>query len=270
MSKESEGKQKRTINIRSKLFLTVTIFSMSVWAFASHAQDTSEKRENRQTSVNSSQTLPPSTVEKPKPPAKPQKEPLDFSSEGRSGQQTAGESRGGCTQVEIPLTAIAPASNVSKTISSHPQWWFYNPYPKSEIKKIEFVLQNQQRQDILRTNLALTETPYFYATIPGDNPGIKENSWYRWYLKVYCHKGENTVPLFVSGWVKRIMPKIETNQVSSDNWTITEYIAQNLWLDAINLLLTDKTSQSSTSNCQQTWQQVINSSEISLNLPFLR
>ena len=59
-------------------------------------------------------------------------EPLDFSSLGRSGQQTAGESRGNCPPSEIPLTAIAPKSNDSKTITSHPKWWFYfyrRPYP---------------------------------------------------------------------------------------------------------------------------------------------
>ena len=259
MRKEGDrAKQKRIINkVCSKLFLVMAIFSISVSAFAN------------QTSVNSSQTVPPSTVPKPKPPAKPQKEPLDFSSVGRSGQQTAGESRGACTQVDIPLTAIAPVSNVSKTISSHPQWWFYNPYPKSEIEKIEFVIQNQQRQDVFRKNLNYdTETSYLSATIPKDNLGIQENHWYRWYLKVYCYQGENAVPLFVSGWVKRVTPKIKTDRVSSNSWTITEYIAQNLWLDAINLLLTDKTSHSSTSNCQQTWQQLINSSEIGLNLPF--
>ena len=65
-----------------------------------------------------------------------QKEPLDFSSLGRSGQQTAGDSRGSCVGHEIPLTAIAPKSNESQTRASHPRWWFYLPDEKSQISKV--------------------------------------------------------------------------------------------------------------------------------------
>ncbi|MGK7895213.1 MAG: DUF928 domain-containing protein, partial [Xenococcus sp. (in: cyanobacteria)] len=55
-----------------------------------------------------------------------EEEPLDFSDTGRSGQQTAGETRSGqCGDVSIPLTALVPSSNSGKTIATHPQLWFY-------------------------------------------------------------------------------------------------------------------------------------------------
>lgn len=64
-----------------------------------------------------------------------EEEPLDFSSSGRSGQQTAGESRGSCPQTNFPLSAIAPKSNESKTRETHPRWWFFLPYESSKISQ---------------------------------------------------------------------------------------------------------------------------------------
>ena len=136
-----------------------------------------------------------------------EEEPIDFSSSGRSGQHTAGESRGGCPHVSYPLSAISPNSHESKTVASHPQWLFYIPYEESQISKIEFVIQDKEEKDILRTNLLPSNnTPYLSATIPETHPGLVTNKEYIWYFKVNCVGGENTVPLFVSGSVQRVLP----------------------------------------------------------------
>ncbi|VEP13367.1 conserved hypothetical protein [Hyella patelloides LEGE 07179] len=198
-----------------------------------------------------------------------EEEPLDFSSSGRSGQQTAGESRGNCPQMNFPLTAIAPKDNVSKTSASHPRWWFYLPYDTSQISKIEFVLQDEERKDLVRKSVVVTETlPYISTTIPRHDLGIKPDRWYRWYLKVYCLEEKDTVPLFVSGWVQRITLDSKDDLLSQEtSLTPTDYAQQGLWLDAIDLLLKTQVSRASASKPSQAWQTIINSPHIDLELP---
>jgi hypothetical protein len=214
-----------------------------------------------------------STVQKEQEENKLEEEPLDFSSSGRSGQQTAGESRGSCPQMNFPLTAIAPKSNVSQTLATHPRWWFFVPYKTSQIKKVEFVVQDEERNDVLRDTIYVPETvPYFSTTIPSTDPGLKSNRWYRWYLKVYCLEGEETVPLFVSGWVQKIIVDGKSNNLNSltlqNSLTVVNYAQKGLWLDAIDLLMKTQVSDASASHLSQIWQKIINSPEINLELPF--
>ena len=199
----------------------------------------------------------------------PEPEPIDFSSLGRSGQQTAGESRGSCPQSKLPLTAIAPKSNESKTIASHPRWWFYLPYQKSQISKVEFVLQDNDRNDLLREDItASIKIPYFSTTIPQTYPGIQPSFWYRWYLKVYCSGGEDIVPLYVSGWVQRVILHNQAHTLEQKaSLTLTEYTQQNLWLDAVDLLLRTQISKSQASTWNRDWYKIIDSAEINLELP---
>jgi hypothetical protein len=211
----------------------------------------------------------PATVQKEQEESKLEKEPLDFSSSGRSGQQTAGESRGSCPQMNFPLTAIAPKSNVSQTLATRPRWWFFLPYNTSQISKVEFVLQDEERNDVLRDTIHVPETiPYFSTTIPLTHSGLKANRWYRWYLKVYCLEGEDTVPLFVSGWVQKVMTDDQSSNLTRQNsLTVVNYAQQGLWLDAIDLLMKTQVSDASASYLSQVWQKIINSPEIDLELP---
>jgi hypothetical protein len=209
------------------------------------------------------------TVKSQEESKKPQEEPLDFSSSGRSGQQTAGESRGSCPQVNVPLTAIAPKSNVSKTITSHPRWWFFLPYQSSQISHMEFVLQDEARNDLVRNTISVPETlPYLSTTIPSTHPGIKPNRWYRWYLKVYCVGKKDTVPLYVSGWVQKIQTDVsDEGLVVKHTLTAVDYAQRNLWLDAINLLMKTQISEVSAPYTSQMWQKIMSSPEINLELP---
>lgn len=200
---------------------------------------------------------------------KPEEEPLDFSSSGRSGQQTAGESRGSCPVINFPLTAIAPKSNVSKTMTSHPRWWFFLPYSSSQINQVEFVLQDEERNDLVRNIISVPDTlSYLSTTIPHTHPGIEPNRWYRWYLKVYCVGRKNTVPLFVSGWVQKVKPDVLGERlVEPLALTAVDYAQKDLWLDAINLLMKSEMSEASASHVSQMWQKIMSSPEINLELP---
>jgi len=198
------------------------------------------------------------------------KEPLDFTSLGRSGQQTAGESRGSCPYVDTPLTVIAPKSNLSLTTKSHPRLWFYLPYIHSKISKLEFSIVDQSGNDVTRYDLSVPENnSYISAVLPKLKPSLAFNSPYTWHLKVYCDIGKKTLapPIFVSGALVRIANNsndAKSLKFSVDN--VQSLIDKDLWIDAVNILF-DKNCREENGHKKIVWQDLLDSSAINLELP---
>lgn len=254
------------LGLKSVVILSLAIVFLPLNAKAQLSFQAENSKDSRRLSLVESKF----SVHNKKEETEPEEEPLDFSSSGRSGQQTAGESRGSCPQMDFPLTAIAPKSNISQTITTHPRWWFFLPYSAARISKVEFVLQDEGRNDLVRNTLLVPESlPYFSTTIPNTHPGIETDRWYRWYLKVYCLDGENTVPLFVSGWVQKI--RLESQEarlvLQSSSLNANSYARQGLWLDAVNLLMKTQISDPSGSHLSKVWREIISSPEIDLEIP---
>ena len=122
---------------------------------------------------------------------------------------------------------------------------------------------------MLRENVtnSLT-TSYLNVTIPKTHPGLEPDLWYRWYLKMYCAKEGETVPLYVSGWVRRVIPQNRVQSLERKlSLTTKEYVRQDLWLDAVDLLLSSSVARPQPANWRQIWHKIIGSSEIDLELP---
>ncbi len=201
-----------------------------------------------------------------------EEEPLDFSDTGRSGQQTAGETRRGkCPEVSLPLTALVPSSNVGKTIATHPQLWFYVPYSTKDINKIEFVIQDADRNDISRQSWQPQNIPgYLSASLPEIKPALETNKSYRWYFKVYCQEGGNSAPLFVQGWIEKTEVSEDlSRQVQQEQAPHMIYAHKNLWFDAIDSFLNYYLIARSNSQIRADWQKLIKAKGADLELPEL-
>lgn len=194
-------------------------------------------------------------------------EPLDFTSLGRSGEQTAGEHRGSCPLVNVPLTVIAPKSNVSLTTKSHPQFWFYLPYDQSKISRLEFSIVDKLDNDVTRFDLSVPQdNSYISAALPESEPGLVVDNPYKWHLKVYCNIGKRTVPTYVSGALVRVVTNpSQAKSLGSSHKSIQELIDQNLWIDAVHLLFGKNYSGEDAK--MTIWNSILGSSEINLQLP---
>ena len=83
-----------------------------------------------------------------------------------TGRRRGGTSRrGDCPNLKTPLTALVPGEETNKksflgtTISEYPSFWVYIPELPSDIRSGEFVLQDQEGNDIWRTPITLTGKP---------------------------------------------------------------------------------------------------------------
>ena len=201
-----------------------------------------------------------------------EEEPLDFSDTGRSGQQTAGETRrGNCPEVSFPLTALVPSSNFGKTIATHPKLWFYVPYSTKDIDKIEFVIQDADRNDISRQTWQPQNIPgYISTSLPEIKPALEISKSYRWYFKVYCQQDGTSAPLFVQGWIEKSEVNEDlSRQVQQEQSPHMIYARNNLWFDAINSFLNYYLIAPNNSAIRADWEKLIKAKGADLELPKL-
>lgn len=210
-------------------------------------------------------------VKSPKPPVeKPRtSETLDFSATGRPGQQTAGESRGGCGNAMEPIRAMLPESNSGKTVMSHPRFWVYFPQLDAETKDVEFVIQDETRKDVWRSRspLASTSTANYQSfDLPATEAPLQIGQWYRWYVKIYCHDQVASVQ-YVQGWIKRIPLTYELSQELQKNSPKTDHLTygnHHIWYDAIDQLLSSYQNNPKNLALAQDWHNLLKAKGVKL------
>lgn len=200
-----------------------------------------------------------------------EEEDPDFSGDGRPGSQTAGDGRGVCQiPVNTPLTALIPQSHWGKTIASHPTFWVYVPYSAQETPVGEFVLQNENRQDVYRVPFTLNGTPGLVPVqLPDTAPALEPGKSYRWYFKVYCNQEKNNVPFFVQGWVQRVAASdsLEQELATAGSRQDRVFVEQGLWYDAVSHLARLQQQQPQNQALQQAWQRLLSAKGVDLEIP---
>ncbi len=202
--------------------------------------------------------------------ASQQEDTLDFSDTGRAGQQSAGEARGECSNTEFPLTALVPVSNWGKTVQEYPSFWFYLPAHYSSAAQVEFVLQDQDRNNISQEKLFIEgNSNYLHTSLPQERPGLEVGKWYRWYLKVFCDQEKLYPPKVVYGWIRRVPINSDLrSQLDYNQYPLYEvYGKAGIWFDAINSLLQTPSIKKTSPYFQQGWQQLIKAKGVDLDLP---
>jgi Domain of Unknown Function (DUF928) len=169
-----------------------------------------------------------------------QQQESDGSGRGRPGRRGGTGSRGDCPPVEVSLTALMPDSNYGSSVEAHPTLWFYVPYKSGEVASGEFSLQDEQNNDVYRTNFTLPETPGIVGfNLAGAAP-LEVNKKYQWYVKLYCSGQRSSAPVFVRGWVERVALKPELERqlqtASTARERIAVYAQNGIWYSALSEL----------------------------------
>ena len=192
-------------------------------------------------------------------------ESLDFSGTGRPGQQTAGESRGNCASASR-LEALLPISKSGTTVQGHPSFWVYFADMLPPGTQVEFIVQNEDREDIWRSLAKLDRQPgYKRFSLPESESALETGQWYRWYVKVYCNS-QFASAKYVQGWVKRIPLNSQLYldlQEATDNSHII-YGNHSIWYDAIDQFLSTYRDNSANLALEQDWQNLMSAKGVDL------
>ncbi len=241
----------------SIIFLTVAMLliqSNSVFAQSNERTNLSSNPDNV------SSTKKPESEEK-------QEKPLDFSDTGRPGQQTAGESRGNCTDIDRPIEAIVPASHGGKTVSGHPNFWVYFPQNLPESSRVEFVVQNEAREDIWRSqSRIITSLGYTSFSLPQTEPSLEVGQWYRWYVKIYCGSAVASTQ-YIQSWVKRVPIDSRLYLGLEDDSSLPHqtYGEHGIWYDAVDRLLKNYLHNPGSLTLEKDWQNLIEAKGVELD-----
>ncbi|MEO1671881.1 MAG: DUF928 domain-containing protein [Cyanobacteria bacterium J06631_2] len=221
----------------------------------------------RSTEQHSEQKETPTQQRKPQA-TKKENEPqtLDFSGTGRPGQQTAGESRSGCTEAAQPIRAMLPKSNSGKTVLGHPKFWVYFPELDTETTEVEFIIQDESRQDVWRSRSPLNSASSYQSFgLPMTETPLEVGQWYRWYVKVYC--GERIASTqYVQGWVNRVSLTAKLQQeLQEESQAHLVYGNHRIWYEAVDQLLNSYHSNPENIALEQDWQNMIRAKGVNLH-----
>lgn len=200
-------------------------------------------------------------------PLSNQKSP-DFSGDGRPGRRAGGGSRSPCPERKPPLTALMPMSNMGKTVAERPTFWFYVPYSPQSTPAGEFVLQEENGDEVYRASFTLPKTPGFVSfNIPPTVAPLEIDKSYHWYFKLYCEPQMISAPVFVEGWVQRIelTPELERQLQAAKARENVVYAANGIWYDALDRLAQLRLTNPSSSR-NDDWAKLLSSRGVGLEL----
>lgn len=249
----------------SFLFLLCSFVSAEVETQEDVADSQSEKPEKSQTTKSENNRESEKTEDS--------EESLDFSGTGRPGQQTAGESRGSCADaVQEPIKALLPVSYSGKTVSGHPSFWVYFPASAGSFSQVEFVIQNEAREDVWRSRSRRNfSAGYKNFSLPKTESPLKTDQWYRWYVKLYCNSQVASAQ-YVQGWVRRspLSSKLHVELQNESHELHLIYGKHGIWYDAMDRLLTAYQNNPQHLTLEKDWQNLISAKGVELdNLPCL-
>lgn len=196
-------------------------------------------------------------------------DPFDFAGDGRSGRRTSGGSRGECPKLDPGLIALVPTSNWGKTVAEYPTWWFYVPYSPQEAPIGVFVLQDKNYNDLYRTTLNLPSSApgLVSVSLPKEETSLTVGNSYRWQLNLYCSGNPDSAPVYVSGWINRVLPSSELARELTQETTpkYQVYAEHQIWFDAVHHLGQLRITNPSDPSLIQDWQMLLKAEGVDLD-----
>ncbi|MEH1870650.1 DUF928 domain-containing protein [Nostoc sp.] len=196
-----------------------------------------------------------------------------------SGPAPAGRVRGGAkrgptcpgTVTKPDLTALVPFSEEPNSVTNvwgqttveHPSWFFYVPYTKDLPYEVEFVLQDQDSNDIYQKAIALPDKAgVIRVSLPTNAPALALNKQYRWFLTVNCDQQENSSLIFVGGVIQRIELKpaaLKELQTTEPLKRYAIYAQNGIWYEALTTLAQLRDQNPKDAALQAEWENLLSS-----------
>ncbi|MEI1373813.1 DUF928 domain-containing protein [Nostoc sp. UHCC 0926] len=162
----------------------------------------------------------------------------------------------------VPFTESAEVINVwGQTTLERPSWFFYVPYTKDSPYEVEFVLQDQDSNDIYRPQIALPDKPgVISVSLPSTAPALALNKQYRWFFTINCNKQTISPPTFVEGVIVRVelnptvVKKLQTPELLKQ---YAIYAENGIWYDALTILAQLRQKNPKDPTLQAEWRHLL-------------
>lgn len=173
-----------------------------------------------------------------------------------------GGARSACVKSETPLTALTPGKSMPLTVTAKPTFFVY--LPKTAAKKAEFVLKDEDENDVYRTMISIPSTPGIFSfKLPSTRsvPSLEVGKDYHWYLSLVCKAQDRREDVFVDGWIQRVQLTSDLAKASrlTPQARIDVYSNAGIWHEALGTLVDLRRSRPNDAAIATKWQEFLNS-----------
>ncbi len=173
-------------------------------------------------------------------------------------------------QPPIGLTALMPSSNIGITLAEYPTFFFYIPDVNLEGVEGEFVLRNENDEQIYKKIVMLKASDSIISVELTGSPSLplqplEVGKSYYWVFSLLLDKVDRSSNTDVAGWIKRIEP----NSVIKNQLTTTPYKAQaaiyatnGIWYEAVTTLAKLRCASPDDLNISSDWTSLLRQVEL--------
>jgi len=164
---------------------------------------------------------------------------LQFPPTGGTGapERTASGGRRGDSCIgagALPATALVPQNNLGTTVSQTPTLFFY--IPQSTTKTAEFVLMDNERNELFQTNIALSGKSGVMRLDVPSTVKLEENKTYRWEFSLICNTQDRSGDRYIQGMLQRtpLNRELKAKLVAAKPLQQAELFAKaKIWQDSL-------------------------------------
>lgn len=169
-----------------------------------------------------------------------------------------------CFAENPPLTTLAPSNNVVTTIAANPTLFWY--IPQTVAKSAQFVLFDQDFQEIYRTQIAVKGTPGIIKLSLPANVSLKTGEAYSWRFALICNPVNFGGERFVAGVIERTeLNEKESTQLAQATEPLQQaeiYAKAQIWQETLSILAQLRSEHPHEEKVNQAWQELLKSVEL--------
>lgn len=162
------------------------------------------------------------------------------------------------------ITPLVPPQ-IGQTISDHPTFWIYVPYPKAS-RPVEFTLiglVDGKEKSLYQTQFLIQEDPGIISiTLPKTVPPLAIGKKYKWSFSYICNPNDREKDMFLSRYIQRVAVKPDLqNQLATatPSETVILYGKNGLWYDMLTSLGEIRRSKPEDKETVENWVDLLNS-----------
>lgn len=175
---------------------------------------------------------------------------------------------------ELTLTALVRKGTVGSTVSPYPSFSWY--VPRTDAKKLRFVLKDANQNSVYETEFALKDASGGIASlhIPASASvaPLEIGKEYEWELTMICDPGDpadiggdRSGNMVVQGWIKRVelSPTLASQlERATPEERLSLYATNRLWYNTLETLVQLRRMRPNDSRITDAWKKLLASVEL--------
>jgi len=161
------------------------------------------------------------------------------------------------------LTALVPESQIGRTVSEYPLFFFYLPQTDAELA--EFVLEDEKGNFIYETTLKINNAPgVMSVSIPANKNvlPLEAGKNYRWYIALICYPEDRSTDAVARGIVRRVELSADILRqldAAEPRQKTVIYAENGIWQDALGTLAAARRANPNDPDLAADWEILLDS-----------